>query len=421
MVDLRIVGVDDEGNPPRLSLCDESGHEFSLPIDEALRTALSTHHQSSSPSAQRAASPLSPRDIQARLRAGGTIDEVIAASGLSRDHVIRYAGPVADERAFYAARARESVVARTGSTMPSRSALLDTPATLEEVAAVRLRTAGVLANTVTWDAWRREDGRWAVACDFSVDSSTGRAGEIGAQPPAEWVFDPAARSLTPVNEWAESLMSLPTADETPRRSGRRLTAVEEPFNVDEHSTPTATVGTTGGPQVPRVPATPANGAAGEDLLDILRARRGQRLGADESGDDKLATLLTRDERGTSATTPGVTSSRRPVATPHPVGDNDADDDEQDTARLPRMHRSRTAATPTESPAAQDHPASGTDAWGFSYADSGEDESEPAPTGESATDQATDQEQADPKPKRKSASRRPAMPRWDDILFGQRSD
>lgn len=419
MVDLRIVGVDDEGNQPRLSLCDESGHEFSLPIDEALRAALAAHPQSSPQSTQRPASPLSPRDIQARLRAGGTVEEVIAASGLSREHVIRYAGPVADERAFYAARARESIVSRHGSPAPSPSAQQNGPASLDEIATVRLRAAGVPAHTVSWDAWRREDGRWAVSCDFSVSSSAGRAGDIGGQPPAEWVFDPAARSLTPVNEWAESLMSWAAVDDATYRGGRRLTAVEEPFNVDEHSTPTATAGVPGGPQIPRVPTTPAHGASGEDLLDILRARRGQRLGVDESGDDKLATLLTRDERGTSGNPAGVTSTVQPIATAHTP--DQSTEDEQDTARLPRLRRAPAAATPTESASPEDHSASGTDAWGFSYADSGDDESDSSQTPGETTEQGADTPQRAPKPKRKSSSRRPAMPRWDDILFGQRSE
>ena len=214
--------------------------------------------------------------------------------------MLRYAGPVADERAFYASRARATVVARPSTAENHRLAFGDAPATLEDMVKVRLRAIGVRLRTLTWDAWRRDDGLWAVVADFDAASSEVHAEPIGQQPPAEWVYDPSSRAVRAVNKWPKSLITLPAASSSPR-SGRRLAAVEEPFDVDQRtpvgrsSSPSADAGASGGQD---------DGTDQEDLLDILRARRGQQLGSDESGDEKLATLLTKDDSAAeSAPTP----------------------------------------------------------------------------------------------------------------------
>lgn len=396
MQDLRIVGVDAEGPNPRLLLSDEAGTEYSVPIDDALRAAAARQAPHSRVPVQSA--PLTPRDIQAKLRGGATLDEVVRASGLSREHVLRYAGPVADERAYISSRARQSVVARASSAEHHRLAFGDESATLEAMVRVRLRAIGVSLPTVSWDAWRREDGTWVVICDFDAETSQAQAGGIGQQPPAEWFFDPKARSVVPANKWAESLSELPATPREGHRAGRRLAAVDEPFDVDDASDSRSQSD---------AGSSPGSGTDHEGLLEILRARRGQRLGTDETGDDKLATLLTREEQ----------PPQDKPAPLRPVEDGDSGDgesgpaDEQHTDALPGLEGDLGA------PAQQD-PEAGTDAWGFSYEDSGDDGSS-TEDGEEAQ-QGEPQEKQSAKSKKKS-SRRPAMPRWDDILFGSKND
>lgn len=365
MQDLRIVGVDAESQTPRLLLSDSSGAEYALTVDQALQTAVASAHH---PVQEQKTPGLSPRDIQARLRSGASVEQVVADSGLTREHVLRYAGPVADERAFFAARARSTVVAQSSTAEQHRLAFGDAPATLEAMVKVRLRAIGVDLSSLSWDAWRREDGLWAVACDFDARSSETHAASIGQQPPAEWVFDPRAGSVRAANEWAESLSSLPAAPSRSRTGGRRLAAVDEPFNVEKATD------------------SPAehSGTGHEDLLEILRARRGQRLGTDETGDDKLATLLTRDEQ------------------PAPA-------QEQNTDTLPGLGKELADEEPeqaSEADTEQKQADDDTDAWGFSYEESSDDSAE---THDDAPEA--------PPAKKRSSSRRPAMPRWDDILFG----
>lgn len=409
MQNLRIVGIQAEGEEPQLLLSDDAGAEFALPIDQALKSAVA---RPASATQQRAAgkpTSFSPREIQARLRTGATVAEVIEASGLSEAQVLRYAGPVADERAFYASRARDTMVARASTAENHRMAFGDAPATLEDMVKVRLRAVGVQLSTLTWDAWRREDGLWAVVADFDAESSQAHAEAIGQRPPAEWVYDASSKAVRAVNKWAESLISLPPASSA-RGSGRRLEAVEEPFDVDQR-----TMAARSSVRSADVPAASADedGTDHEDLLDILRARRGQRLGSDESGDDKLATLLTKDD-------PAAESAPTPLRAVQDSREQDApgqDSPESDSPE-PDSPGSADAQQSGEQPAAE---SGSTDAWGFSYEDPGEDDA--APTAEEPQRAGDDaQPTAERPPRRKrSSSRRPAMPRWDDILFGTKDD
>lgn len=388
MQDLRIVGVDPgmERQTPRLLLSDGSDAEYGLPVDQSLRAALA---RVASPAEKpRHVPAMSPRDIQARLRGGASLEQVVEDSGLSREHVLRYAGPVADERAYFAARAKDTIVARSSSAEQHRLAFGDAPAALEAMAKVRLRAMGVALDSMVWDAWRREDGRWAVTCDFDFTSSDTHAAGIGQRPPAEWIFDPVAKSVRPDNKWAESLSSLPPTPR-PSNSGRRLTAVDKPFNVDDDAE-TAEAPSPGPSAQPVQPV--GDGADHEDLLDILRARRGQRLGTDESGDDKLATLLTRDEQAV-----------RPPA------------EEQATDTLPGLSpEGDDAEEPSQEPGTYT-----TDAWGFSYEENPPEGGQPKE--DTSPHESEEEEDSAPRPKKRGGSRRPTMPRWDDILFGNKDD
>ena len=86
MQELRLVGVDGE----HLRLSGEQGASYSLPIDDDLRRALMRESSTAAgqpaapptPRAAKAPVPLTPRDIQARIRSGATAEQVAADSGL---------------------------------------------------------------------------------------------------------------------------------------------------------------------------------------------------------------------------------------------------------------------------------------------------------------------------------------------------
>ncbi|MBT2596481.1 septation protein SepH [Arthrobacter sp. ISL-72] len=275
MQDLRLVGVHDDGE--HLLLNGTGGEMFRLPIDEALRLAASR----SPAKGAAAASPvaMSPRDIQARIRSGATAAEVSELSGIPLAKVQRYEGPVLAERDYVARQARKIEVA---SPAPGhdvyRSAFGDNPATLGDMVAHRLNAHGIESSSVEWDSWRRPDGTWTVVARFQTNP--GGHASIGEEPPAMWTFSPARKSLQNANRWAQQLSELEPLDGPV--PARRLTAVSDrPFDFETDAEAAAARTATGQP-----------GKDSDGLLDMLRSRRGQRLGTDEDGDDALALLLT---------------------------------------------------------------------------------------------------------------------------------
>ncbi|GAA3405921.1 septation protein SepH [Pseudarthrobacter polychromogenes] len=279
MQDLRLVGVHDDGT--HLLLSGAGGEMFQLPIDEALRTA---SRSAVKPRVERPAIPMSPRDIQARIRAGATAADVAEASGLPLAKVERYEGPVLAEREYVAQQARKvEVAAPSPGHDIYRSAFGDSPATLGDMVAHRLSAHGIDPASAEWDSWRRQDGTWTVSATF--EAKNGGAQGIGEEPPALWTFSPARKTLHNANRWAQQLSELEPLDGPV--PARRLSAVSDrpfDFETDADSAP----GNQGGN---------AGQAAGKDkesdgLLDMLRSRRGQRLGVDEDSDDALALLLT---------------------------------------------------------------------------------------------------------------------------------
>ncbi|MBX7446252.1 MULTISPECIES: septation protein SepH [unclassified Arthrobacter] len=279
MQDLRLVGVHDDGT--HLLLSGAGGEMFQLPIDEALRTA---SRASAKPRNERPAIPMSPRDIQARIRAGATAADVAELSGLPLAKVERYEGPVLAEREYVAQQARKvEVAAPSPGHDIYRSAFGDNPATLEDMVAHRLSAHGIDPSTVEWDSWRRQDGTWTVSASFEAKS--GGTPGIGEEPPALWTFNPARKSLQNTNRWAQQLSELEPLDGPV--PARRLTAVSDrpfDFETDADTGKASSPGQAGPAQVP--------GKEADGLLDMLRSRRGQRLGVDEDSDDALALLLT---------------------------------------------------------------------------------------------------------------------------------
>lgn len=286
MADLRLVGVHDDGK--HLLLSGPGGEIYLLPIDEALRLATTRAPRKAFPGGS-APARMSPREIQAQIRAGATAADVAEHSGMSLEQVRRYEGPVLAEREHVAQMARKvEVAAAAPGNDGYRSAFGDNAATLDEMVMHRLSAFGIDPRTVRWDAWRVHDGAWSVTADFEPGSEWA-ASSIGEPAPARWTFHPGRKALLNANRWAQQLSEMDPVDgPVPER---RLSAVaDRPFDF-EADTPDD--------ESPDVPAAPEAATAGGDgdegagsgLLDMLRSRRGRRLGLDEDDDDELAAML----------------------------------------------------------------------------------------------------------------------------------
>ncbi|MDX2680663.1 septation protein SepH [Streptomyces soliscabiei] len=186
MPELRVVAVSNDGT--RLVLKAADSTEYTLPIDERLRAAVRGDRPRLGQIEIEVESHLRPRDIQARIRAGATAEEVAQMAGIPVDRVRRFEGPVLAERAFMAERARKTPVRRPGENAGPQ---------LGEAVQERLLLRGAEKDTVQWDSWRRDDGTWEVLLVYRV------AGEPHS---ASWTYDPPRRLVQAVDDEARSLI-----------------------------------------------------------------------------------------------------------------------------------------------------------------------------------------------------------------------
>ncbi|MFE6595996.1 septation protein SepH [Streptomyces sp. NPDC057781] len=186
MPELRVVAVSNDGT--RLVLKAADSTEYTLPIDERLRAAVRGDRPRLGQIEIEVESHLRPRDIQARIRAGATAEEVAQMAGIPVDRVRRFEGPVLAERAFMAERARKTPVRRPGE---------NSGPPLGEAVQERLVLRGADKDTVQWDSWRRDDGTWEVLLVYLV------AGEPHS---ASWTYDPPRRLVQAVDSEARALI-----------------------------------------------------------------------------------------------------------------------------------------------------------------------------------------------------------------------
>lgn len=209
MEDLRLVGLSEDGSQLVLEAGD--GREFAVTVDERLHAALRGDRARLGQLQIAMESQLRPREIQARIRAGQSSEEVALAAGVPVDRVRRFEAPILLERAHMAETARAIGVRRVTDA---------TTTPLETLVATRLEERGVDPHDLAWDSWRREDACWQVVLHYV-------AGE--RERVASWVFDPARRTIEPDDEEARWLTEEERAvPERVRTLHPRLTPVPAP-------------------------------------------------------------------------------------------------------------------------------------------------------------------------------------------------
>ena len=191
MRELKIVGLDLDG---KHIICegDNPADKFRIRVDDRLRAALrgdgarvaQTHIEIE------VTNMLSPKEIQARIRAGASVEQLATAAGVDIDRVARFAHPVLLERS----RAAELATA-------AHPVLADGPSvlTLLETVISSLVARGLNPDHTTWDAWRNEDGRWTVQMGWKA----GRSDNL-----AHFRFCPGAHggTVTAVDDAASELI-----------------------------------------------------------------------------------------------------------------------------------------------------------------------------------------------------------------------
>jgi hypothetical protein len=353
MPHLTLAGLSDDGK--RLLLVEDSGAEHTLDVDAKLRAALRGEHARIGQLEIHMDSSLRPREIQTRIRAGEDPESVAQAAGTTVDRIMAFAAPVMAERAHVADRAQRSSVRRKSGDTGAR--------TLGEAVEAQLRGEGVAPETVDWDAWRREDGRWTLTAAFAAGKRRGTAA---------FTFDARGNFVTMDDDDARWLVgeAVPRATGgAGRPRGRRLTAVSSE-------------------ELP----------LGEDAIEMV---------ADEPG--LLETTLDLDAAADEVSgTVEEDGAEEPAAAEPVSGDEVVADAEQPAPEPEETAPAEEVAE--EAPEARRRPAQ----------EPGQD---PAP--ESAQDTGQQDESQEPRPDSGRPPRRTprktrgraSVPSWDEIMFG----
>jgi Protein of unknown function (DUF3071) len=249
MQELRLVAVSEDGSYAILAVPGRGGR-FTLPVDDRLRTVARGQFSRLAQYEIEVENPLRPKEIQDRIRAGETADEIADAAGIPVERVRRFEGPPLAEREHQAQQAQLATVRGPGEGGPGPR--------LGEIVAERLTISGANPET-QWDSRKRADGSWQVQLLFTV----------GGRPQlAEWVYDPRRRHVTPDDDQAARL-SLPEADlpdmAFPARGLARATVTPltprlggtGPYQPESRDVPERMPTRAAAPAVPAAPAAPA--------------------------------------------------------------------------------------------------------------------------------------------------------------------
>lgn len=478
MRELRLIGVHEDGE--HLVVADDTGERSLVPIDEALRSAVRRDRRKALadagvPEAEQV--ELRPRDVQALLRAGVSLEDVAERAGWSVEKVARYEGPIRAERDHVAGVARGLVVlSRTGGRSGEES-------TFGERVEHRLDGRGVASDDIDWDSWRSSEESWTVQVAFPAG---------GRLRQATWTFDPQTRALAPVDDEARWLGEDETSPGLLQPSAPAHDAsvydVEAEGGLEGQPTVRRSRGGSSSPAaIPGHPAgrpgdeasarTPAASGSEDGPVDLMAAMRarsrgrrrkprsstpapqfppdaapreqvdttgapppaGSRAGGDspsvedlghdpvtgtvdmfadiELADDQVsaADVVEDPEPISSDHSDEVLQEQAPQAADETANEAEVGDGPDDGAALD----SEEPVVPVDA-SGQDMPASeaGEDD-SDSYSD--DDGSDDDGSDEADADEAADPDDSDVLPDRPSAARkgRPRVPSWDDIMFGRR--
>lgn len=259
MRELTVVGLDADS---RQIICEsgDSGEKFVLRSDARLEAAVRGDEVGSNQTTieVEVSNALRPKDIQAKIRSGASVEQVAAASGASLSRVERFAHPVLLERA----RAAELATA-AHPVLPDGPSVL----TLLETVSAALVARGLNPEATNWDAWRNEDGRWTVQLAWT-------AGRSDLQ--AHFRFAPGAHggTVTAFDDAAHELI-----DPSFARPLRPLAPVAQ-LSLEEPDTPLTAPTEAPEPPPTTKPPRPKKGRppvpAWEDVLLGVRSSGGQR-------------------------------------------------------------------------------------------------------------------------------------------------
>jgi hypothetical protein len=185
--DLRTVGRSADGDS--LELHDLDGHSYSLRITDHLRslvnqpTSSQNRTQLHSVSGD-ADSEISIKEIQARLRAGESMESISQHGNVSLEKVERYSQPILQERSYIISLAQKCELKKLKST-------------LLEVITEKLSPRGVEMKSCEWNTYRNDDGTWQIILEYPTRDGKGSAA---------WRFESVKRRIESDDDGARWIM-----------------------------------------------------------------------------------------------------------------------------------------------------------------------------------------------------------------------
>ncbi len=428
MQELRLVAVSEDGSYAVLVVPGRSGR-FALPIDERLRTVARGQFSRLAQYEIEVESPLRPKEIQDRIRAGENAEEIADAAGLPVDRIRRFEGPVLAEREFRAAEAQRATVRAPGEAGPGQR--------LGDVVVQRLTGLGASSEDREWDSRKRQDGNWQVQLAYTV---------AGRMYVAEWVYDPKSKHVTPVDDEAVRLSLDESHWPSPRSQGQAVKATVTPIGSRlagshhpsetrgdpdrralQHPSRTGSTGVAGAPSMPGAQPAPAQAAPTPPAAAIAQAKQAQ------AAHLRAGQTETEAAGAAQATMPASTAS----AGTGQAGAGQAGMAQEDATRAGTERQGPDPASAARAAQAQAPAAGGPHAAGISPQDQDVRRSAAADVAAEPAPPAADQLTADPhspdsrapepereaqqpaRPARRTSgrSRRSSVPSWDEIMFG----
>jgi len=386
----RLVGLSPDGKS--LIVATDDGEELQIAVDDRLRAAIRGDRPRLGQLEIEMKSSLSPRDIQTRIRAGESLEDITQLAGIPLDRVERFAAPVLAEREHIAAVAMSASVRRRGETSGHRS--------LRITVTERLVTRGVDIDTVSWDSYRLDDGRWAVTADYTSG---------GEERHACFTYDPRSRFSVAANDEARRLLGeQPTGQQpVPRRNAGQPPTCEDTEPTVELSDQLALVRATREPLTTR----PRRDEADEPTVRVPRLLRPvadlpPQLAGDGYSEDSVRVYSGLSDAAAVPDTGPAAGWEPAVVVSYPVEPSQQVDSEPATEDDPPVS--------PELPAEDDPPVSPE----LSVEVPGADEQPPEVDMPTPPGTETDEGPADLDQDRRSGRRKRAtVPSWDEIMFG----
>ena len=182
MTELRLTGKTTDG--AYLSLTDGEDGEYTLRISDTLRATVNQPRLAAVRENEGGA--ITVREIQARLRAGESIDSLAHEAQWTNEKVERFAGPILQERTYIIGLAHNVILRHPHN-----------PLSFADTVSAKLAPRQVDMTSVDWNAWRLDDGNWVIRLNYPIRDGLGSA---------EWNFDQTRRTITALDESARWIL-----------------------------------------------------------------------------------------------------------------------------------------------------------------------------------------------------------------------